>query len=116
MKRARKYIPLPERLAAALAMLLPQEQRDDLRARQVGCDAVCELFDMDHVVLHAIGGEDRWWNLTPMLREIHRGEKSPRDTKIAAKIKRLRGETCNGPKKPWLKGRKLQSRGFERRV
>lgn len=87
-KRARKYIGLREQLAAALSMLLPQEQRDDLRARQVPAKTVIALFSPDHNILHALDGSDRWWNLTPMLREPHK-QKSRRDTSIVAKVDRL---------------------------
>jgi hypothetical protein len=45
------------------------------------------------------------------------------DLSAAAKGKRIRKETCNGPKRPipsrpdaWPTGRKLQSRGFQKRV
>jgi 5-methylcytosine-specific restriction endonuclease McrA len=46
------------------------------------------MFEVDHVVLHAHGGSDRWHNLDPKLKAMHR-EKSRRDTGIAAKGKRL---------------------------
>jgi len=87
-KRARKYIPLPERLAAALSLLLTREERDDLRARKVPAKLVIGRFDFDHNVLHALGGDDRWWNLTPMLRAPHR-VKAAKDTSIVAKVDRL---------------------------
>ena len=86
--RARKYISLREKLAAALSMLLPAEQRDDLRERKVSAKSVIALFDQDHNILHAFGGEDRWWNLTPLLRAAHR-EKARRDTSIVAKSVRI---------------------------
>lgn len=124
-KRARKYISLREKLAAALSLLLPQEQRDDLRARKVPAKTVIALFQMDHGILHTFGGADSWHNITPLLKEVHR-EKSRRDTSIAAKVARIRGDTCAGPRKqiparpnPWPpKGaRKLQSRSaFDRRA
>jgi hypothetical protein len=122
-KRARKYISLRERLAAALSLLLPQEQRDDLRARQVPAKTVIALFEPDHNVLHALGGKDRWWNLTPLLKAPHR-EKSRRDTSIVAKVRRLKPEQKEflrrvlakpcGKKRErtgnWPKGRKLGHR------
>ena len=86
--RARKYVRLRERLAAAYAMLLPQQQRDDLRTRKVPAKTVLALFTDDHNELHALGGSDRWFNLTPMLRAPHK-EKSRRDTSIVAKVDRL---------------------------
>lgn len=132
-KRPRKYVAIREKWAAALSMLLPQEVRDDLRERKVPAKTVIALFDQDHVVLHAFDGPDRWWNFTPMLRALHR-EKSRRDTSIVAKSGRLvegqrehlatMARKLIGPspfeEKPkrsrWPQGRKLQSRGFERRA
>jgi len=88
MSRPRKHIPLGELLGATLAMLLPQDVRDDLRARRVPWRQVRGLFDFDHVVLHAHGGADKWWNLTPMERGPHR-IKAARDTRVVAKGKRI---------------------------
>jgi hypothetical protein len=117
MSRPRKHIPLSELLASALADKLPQEQRDDLRARKVPAKTIIRLFTPDHVVLHAFGGEDRWHNLTMALRGPELKAKDGRDTRIAAKNKRLRGETCTGPTKkipkrvnPWPKGQPIPSR------
>ncbi len=87
-KRARKYISLREKLAAALSMLLPQEQRDELRAKKVPAKVVIGLFDFDHAILHALGGPDIWPNMTPLLRVPHR-EKSRRDTSTVAKVDRI---------------------------
>lgn len=124
--RPRKYVAIREKWAAALSMLLPQTQRDELRERKAPAKTVIGLFDQDHVVLHALGGEDRWWNFTPMLRAPHR-EKSRRDTSIVAKVDRLSAtqedfqrRVLALTKRPrlqsnWPKGRKLQSRGFQRR-
>ena len=91
MKRPRRYIPLPELLASALADLLPQEQRDDLRAHKVSAKQVIKLFSPDHNHLHSLGGSDAWWNITMMLREPHK-EKSKRDTSIVAKSRRIEKE------------------------
>jgi hypothetical protein len=87
-KRPRKYIALYERLAAALALLLPAAERDELRSARAPARQVIARFAFDHNVLHALGGADAWWNLTPMLREQH-VEKSRRDTAVAAKVKRV---------------------------
>lgn len=87
-KRKRAYIPLPERLAAALAMLLPADLRDVMREDRLPAKAVLQLFQFDHGVLHAHGGADKWWNLTPMTFAKHR-EKSRRDTSIVAKVDRI---------------------------
>lgn len=84
----RHYIPFPDRLAAALACLLPQGQRDQLRADRVPAEQVIALFEQDHIELHALGGSDAWWNLHPTLKQEHR-TKSARDTSIVAKVKRL---------------------------
>jgi hypothetical protein len=89
MSRARKHIRLGTKLAAALACLLPQDQRDDLRRRQVHEDEVLALFEFDHLGLHALMGSDEWWNLDPKLERPHR-EKSGRDTSIVAKVNRIR--------------------------
>lgn len=122
--RRRGYVRLGDKLAAALACLLPAEQRDDLRARNVPAGDVIALFEMDHVVLHALGGSDEWYNLDPKLNAPHR-EKSRRDTAIVAKIKRITqrqgdGIWASAPVKRtrkiasrpnhWPKGRKLRSR------
>lgn len=88
MSRARKAIRREDYLAAALACLLPQKRRDELRAAKVPAQEVIRLFSPDHVVLHAHDGSDAWWNLHPRLRPEHK-EKSRRDTAIAAKIKRI---------------------------
>jgi hypothetical protein len=68
--------------------LLPQEVRDDLRARRVDAAEVLALFEWDHIVLHAHDGSDLWWNLDPKLVAAHR-EKSRKDTAIVAKVKRI---------------------------
>lgn len=123
-KRKREYIRLPEKLAATLACLLPQEIRDDLRRRKVPASEVISLFHFDHIALHAFGGSDLWHNLDPKTVEIHR-EKSKRDTSIAAKAVRIDKKWAEftsrnlphfkSQKKPsrWP-SRKIQSRGFGR--
>lgn len=114
MSRKRKYIPLPEKLAAALACLLPQEARDDLRSRKVPASEVLSLFNFDHIVLFSIGGSDDWWNISPILVAPHR-EKSKRDIAIVAKAKRIDKKWSDIAPAPtpskWPK-RKMQSRGF----
>lgn len=89
MSRKRAHIPYPERLAAALACLLPAAQRDELRRRRVPAKDVIALFHDDHIVLHAFGGADEWWNIDPKLVATHR-EKSRGDTAIVAKAVRVR--------------------------
>ena len=77
-----------EQLAAALACLLPQERRDELRERKAPAAEVIRCFERHHITLHAFGGADKWWNLHPMLKAEHR-ERSRGDTSIAFKAKRL---------------------------
>src|SRR5258706_14121138 len=87
------------KLAAALACLLPQRDRDILRACAVPADDILRRFEWDHVRLHAFGGSDAWQNIDPKLKEVHR-EKSRRDTSIVAKVKRLRQAPQAGAGKP----------------
>lgn len=93
---------MKQRLAAALACLLPPMRRDELRRLHAKAEDVLSLFEFDHVVLHAHDGSDEWWNLDPKHVAAHR-EKSRRDTSIVAKVKRL----CQAPQavagKPKLK-------------
>ena len=69
-------------------MLLPPEIRDEARQRKLPAQAIISFFEMDHNVLHSLGGSDEWWNLTPMIKPEHRA-KSRGDTSIAAKVKRV---------------------------
>ena len=85
----RKYVPYPERLAAALACLLSQDVRDEMRRHKVPATAVLRLFEWDHIHLFSLGGSSDWWNLDPKMKAVHR-EKSRKDTGIAAKVKRIR--------------------------
>jgi hypothetical protein len=85
----RPYVPLPERLAATLACLLPQEQRDDLRRRKVKAKAVLALFHFDHIVFHAHDGPASWWNLDPKLVAAHREKTAKIDVPAIAKGKRI---------------------------
>lgn len=87
-RRKRDYIPMRERLAAALALALPQELRDLYREKKVPAAVILAQFEFDHVALHAQGGSDAWHNLDPLLKPAHR-EKSRRDTSIVAKGKRI---------------------------
>jgi hypothetical protein len=127
-RRARKHITLREQLAAALAMLLRQDERNELRAAQVPAKKLIGLFEFHHDIFHALGGADRWFNLTPMLRAAHRARSGP-DASTIAKVKRLAREheefrrkvlarspgDKRQPSGRWPQGRKLQSRGFQRR-
>ncbi len=129
----RSYVPLPERLAATLACLLPQEQRDDLRRRKVTAEAVLALFHFDHIVFHAHGGAAKWWNLDPKLVAVHREKTAKIDVPAIAKGKRIRRANdefsrrllakSEGPQpaqpphhkrewgsRPWPTGRKIANR------
>lgn len=120
-KRVRKYINLRERLAAALSMLLPQELRDELRAAKVPAKQIIAMFHQDHGELYALGGADRWWNLTPLLVIVHK-QKSRKDTSIVAKVRRLskdqeefqRRVLKREPGQKRERKSRLQSRGFEK--
>jgi hypothetical protein len=88
-RRARAYIPLTELLASALSMLLPQEERDAMRAARVPASAVIKLFTPDHIQLHTFGGKDTWENLDMKRRGPALKLKDNRDTSIAAKARRI---------------------------
>jgi len=53
-RRPRSYIPLPERLAAALACLLPPEQSEELRRRKAPAQEVLALFEFEQ--------GNGWWD------------------------------------------------------
>lgn len=84
----RKKIPLEQQLAAALACLLPQAQRDELRHARVPAKAVIRLFTMHHVEFFALGGGCEWHNLHPMTRPAH-DARFAADVAAIAKVKRL---------------------------
>lgn len=127
-KRARKAIAMRELAAMFASMLLPEKQRDELRAAKVPAKKIIALFEPHHIVFFAIGGSDKWWNLHPMPTADHRA-RSPADTSTVAKVRRIsrehedfRRRALAVEKKPrqrssrWPQGRKLQSRSnFERR-
>jgi hypothetical protein len=93
MSRKRGHIRLADKLASVLAEKLPQEVRDDLRARRVPAEQILRMFTPDHdPVLHCHGGSDLWWNLTMRLRDGEVLAKNKRDTSIAAKVKRITPE------------------------
>lgn len=88
MSRKRKAIPLEHQLAAALACLLSQDQRDALRTARAPAKAVIRLFTMHHLDYHALGGADHWSNLDPLLRQVHE-DRFPIDVAVIAKVKRI---------------------------
>ena len=74
------------------------------------CGHMAKRFQIDHIIADAHGGEPILSNAM-LICAVCYGEKNPRDTKIAAKLKRVEAKNL-GATKP--KGRPLQSRGFER--
>jgi hypothetical protein len=88
MKRRRKAVSLEQKLAAALACLLPQDQRDELRRTRAPAKAVIKLFTMHHLDYWTFSEDDHWSNLDPMLRAPHE-ERFAKDAAAIAKVKRL---------------------------
>lgn len=125
---SRSYITYPHRLAAALACLLPQDMRDDLRKRRVDPKEVEACFDIHHIRFHALVPDSHWSNLHPMIRAEHK-ERTRKDIGAIAKTKRLARATAEAQrrllaKEPgksarprsrwavWPKGRKIKRRKF----
>ena len=88
-RRKRKHIPIIEIAASFAADRLPQAVRDELRARKAPAKEVLRMFTPDHNVLHAWGGQDRWWNLTMTPRGPALKAKDAADTSRAAKALRV---------------------------
>lgn len=88
----RAYIPYPERLAATLACLLPQDVRDQLRRDMVPAEQVIRRFHFHHIEHHAGGGADDWHNLDPQQVDAHRERTAEIDIPAIAKTKRLSAE------------------------
>ena len=91
---------------------LTAKAKAELRAVQQGrcaeCDRLMEDIEWDHILPLCLGGtnDNNWQGLC---RPCH-VEKTRREAGMRAKADRLR----KGPKKP--RGRKLQSRGFSKRL
>ena len=66
-----------------------------------------DALEWDHVQAIVHEGEHSAWDIRPVHPACHK-EKTKRDVAANAKVKRLRGETCQGPKK------KIQSPGFDK--
>lgn len=88
----RKALSLATKLAAALACLLPQAERDELRARHAAPEEVISRFHQDHIVPHADDGTDDWWNINPLLVALHQEKTAKVDVPRIAKGKRLRAK------------------------
>lgn len=94
----RDYVPYEERLASALAELLPTEVREDLIRRRVPASDVISLFEPDHNVPVRLGGTNDWWNLTFLRPEPHKA-KTKRDRQAIAKAARFERLTYTGTKR-----------------
>lgn len=128
---ARKKIRLSTKLASALCQMvkpdgnggwqrvIPHEQ-----AKRMSEAEVLAVFDFDHhPIPKAHDGPDTHWNLTPTPKPDHAEKTAKRDIPMIAKVKRIRGETGNGPRakipsrpNAWPKGRKIASRGFPKQI
>jgi len=71
-----------------LACLLPQAERDLLRAKRAPAREVISHFHIHHIELHAWQGRDKWFNLTPIPAAEHKAM-TPNETRRAAKVVRL---------------------------
>lgn len=129
------------KLASALLALgdIPYEH-----AKAMGPGNLISLYQFDHNIRHAEGGTVDFWNLTPMLIIPHRIKSATVDapemarnrsaqdshaihlarmasragdyTGAAVILSSVKKKSRLKPKRAWPKGRKIQSRGFERRV
>ncbi len=74
-----------------------------------------DAVQFDHVHSDAMGGPHEHDNLRPVHYDPCHKMKSKRDVAALAKVDRITGVTKGPKKKAWTKGRKLQSRGFQKR-
>lgn len=134
----RAHIPLKTKLAAALLTMLRPDDDGNLvpvipheDAKAMSDDQIISLFHFDHdPIPHAHGGPDEAWNLTPRPLAEHRIKTAKRDIPQMAKTRRLSKaqeefrrkileRPCGGKRQPsgnWPRGRKIKSRGFEKRI
>ena len=84
----RKYIPKDEKVAAALSLLLTEEERKQAREVPWTSAYILSLFEWHHVVPHAHGGSDTWENLHPM-RVAEHDARTKVDVTEIAKSKRI---------------------------
>lgn len=73
-----------------------------------------QTIEFDHAHADVHGGPHEYQNLRPLHRDCHK-KKTARDIKDNAKVKRLRNGRPPKPKRRWAKGRKLQSKPFQKR-
>lgn len=77
-----------------------------------------DAIQWDHIHAETFGGEHSYKNLRPVHKACNQA-KGIQEHKDSAKIDRILGLTCNGPKKkipsrPFQQGhQKMQSRGFQ---
>lgn len=117
----RAHINLTTKLASALLALghIPYSH-----AKLMSAEQIISLYQFHHNILHSTVPINEPWNIEPMLYVEHR-KRFPIDAAVAAKIKRLTGQTRTGPRKqipqradggwPAKGSRKLQSKPFEKR-
>lgn len=96
MKRRRAHISLKRKLAATLLTIVrPNEDGvmepviDYESAKNMTDEMIISLFAFDHGVLHAYGGPDEAWNLTPRPIQEHRIKTAKTDTPAFHKSRRL---------------------------
>jgi hypothetical protein len=88
-RRKRKHIPMIEIAACALAENLPNDLRNELRKDRIPAKEIIRWFTPDHVILHAWGGADKWWNLTMRRRGAELKAKDAADTTRVAKDRHI---------------------------
>jgi hypothetical protein len=134
----RKHISLKVKLASALLKMLKPAPDGSLKpvigleeAKTMTPDQIIGRFQFNHhPIPHACGGPDEPWNLDPEPTALHREITAKVDIPRIAKEKRiikdqaahqaameakLTGDLTVATKRRWPKGRKLQSRGFQKR-
>jgi hypothetical protein len=115
---ARLHISLKTKLASALLALGHIEYS---HAKLMTAEMIVSLYHFDHGILHAHGGADEPWNLTPRLIAPHRVKTAKVDVPVAAKVKRLSAKQeetrrrilarpCGQKRKPVSR---LRSKGFD---
>lgn len=107
---------------------LPKKLREQVLAKQEGLCGRCEerifgRYEVDHILERDLMGADDPKNLIALHPECHRPKTSAR-AGVLAKVHRLARDTFEGKpesnrkihsRSEWPKGRKLQSRGFQKR-
>jgi hypothetical protein len=134
----RKHISLKVKLASALLKMLKAGEDGKLRpvipfdeSKTLSADQIISRFHFNHhPIPHACGGPDEPWNLDPEPVAYHREITAKVDIPRIAKEKRVikgqaahrlalnakaAGELSASSSSKWPKGRKLQSRGFQKR-